>query len=201
MAFQLPRMPAGGFASLTPELQQIWWQQVVEAIEGQENSQNDQIAAIQALQADMLAVQNDLVAQLALINAAQATAETAQTNDAISGSATQPTTVLSSSDGGTDATITVAAHNRIYGDGSVLAIAGPTDITGLAYGTLYAVYYDDATRSDTTPAYVATTVLADAQPNKAPGRHFVGQVTTATAGGGSTSGDGPRPPGGGGPYP
>ena len=37
MSFELPRLPSTGLTSQPPERQQIWWQEVVEAIEGQIN--------------------------------------------------------------------------------------------------------------------------------------------------------------------
>lgn len=150
---------------------------------------------------------NDLAATVAAIAAAQATADaasaaaaTAALNDKISSSATDPSVVVTATDAGTDATITIAAHTRRYGDGTTLAVAGGA-LTGKAYSTLYAIYYDDPTVADTTPTYVATTVLKDAQPNSASGRHYVDQITTPASGGGGTGGGGYKPPGGGGPYP
>lgn len=143
---------------------------------------------------------NDLASAVAAIAAAQATANAVALNDKISASATDPSVVVTATDAGTDATITIAAHTRRYGDATTLAVAGGS-LTGKAYSTLYAIYYDDSTVSDTTPTYVATTVLKDAQPNAAIGRHYVDQITTPASGGGGTGGGGYRPPGGGGPYP
>lgn len=133
-------------------------------------------------------------------NTANSTANTTKTNDKISASATSPTTVLSAFDAGSDATINVASHTRIYGDNTSVASIASHTFTGMAYSTTYGIYYDDPTTSTTSPTYVATTTLSDAMPNKASGRHYVGQVTTPAAGGGTTSG-GVTPPGGGGPYP
>lgn len=178
-----------------------WSQRVAEQIESQFATQQTQITDLATTQANLAATQADLASTQSDLAATQSDLSDTVVRLKIGLSSTAPTAILSSSDTGTNAKITVAAHTRIYGDGSTLAITGPTDITGLSYGTLYAVYYDDTTLSDTTPAYVATTTLTDAQANKAAGRHFCGNITTATAGGAATSGDGPRPPGGGGPYP
>jgi hypothetical protein len=139
-------------------------------------------------------------ASKALADAAQSTASTAKKNDKISASATVPSVVVSASDAGTSATITVAAHTRQYGDGTTLAVAGGS-ITGLPYSTLHAIYYDDPTTANASPTYSVTTTLKNAQPNMADGRHYVDQITTPASGGGSTSGSGIKPPGGGGPYP
>lgn len=133
-------------------------------------------------------------------NTANTTANTAKKNDKISASATSPTTVLSAFDAGSSASITIAAHTRIYGDNTSVSGVASHTITGLSYSTTYGIYYDDPTTSTTSPTYVATSTLSDAMPNKANGRHYVGQVTTPASGGGSTSGGG-VPPGGGGPYP
>ena len=174
MAFTLPRLPT----SFTPEQQQIWWQQVVEAIEAQENSQND------------------LITQLAT---AQAALATTQTRLKIGLSWTVPAAVMTATDAGSACSIIVADHVRIYGDGSQLAVAGRT-ITGLAYSTDFGVYYDDPNCTDQTPSYIATTIAAEAQNNFVPGRHRVGVVSTPASGGTDTSG-GSLPPGGGGdPY-
>jgi hypothetical protein len=191
MARLLSRLRDFGITGLPTSLL-TWSQRVCEQIEAAFDNQQDQITAIADLQAQQ-------TAQLAQILAAQATADTAKKNDKISASATVPSLVVSASDAGTDATITINGHTRQYGDGTSLAVSGGS-ITGLAYSTEYAVYYDDPTTANATPTYQATTTLKDAQPNAADGRHYVDQVTTPPSGGGSTSGGGIKPPGGGGPY-
>lgn len=130
---------------------------------------------------------------------AQTAANLAKLNDKISASATVPSNSLTATDAGANATITIAANVRQYGDGTSLSVSGGS-LTGKSYSTVYAIYYDDATVADTTPTYVATTTLKDAQPGKVSGRHYVGQITTPASGGGATGG-GYVPPGGGGPYP
>lgn len=152
----------------------------------------------------------DLAAQLLLIQQAQAAADAAQTDATAAAreaarinSYTAPTNVLSAEDAGTTATINVAAHTRIYPvQGSidvpdVVITAGA--ITGLAYSTVYYVFYDDTTLVAVAPTFQATTNIAAAQVGYAAGRHFVGKVTTPAAGGATTSGTGgSTPPGGGG---
>lgn len=104
--------------------------------------------------------------------------------------------ITSTDVGGTSANITISNHTRRYSDKDV-AITGTT-LTGLANATKYWIYYDDGTRSDTTPSFVSTTTAADAYLSSShTDRHFVGTVTTAAAGGGSTGGSGGTPPGGG----
>lgn len=130
-----------------------------------------------------------------LADAAQADADTVTLNDAISASWTSPGTILTGEDAGTDARITITSHTRKYGDNTQLAGITGGPITGLAYSTKYYVYYDDSTRSDTTPTFQATTNPNTAKANAAAGRHECGSVTTPASGGGSTSG-GYTPPGG-----
>lgn len=109
---------------------------------------------------------------------------------------------LSAIDAGTDATIEIDVHDRVYADKTVEVDADT--ITGLAYSTLYAVYYDDGDRLGGAVTYATTTDAADAYNSPTyPDRHFVGYVTTPAMGGGATTGGGSGPPGsgGGGPIP
>lgn len=146
MAFELPRLPqtAPSHAEL-----QVWWQQVVEAIEAQEALQDATIARIKRLN-----------------------------------SHTDPTTILTATEDGVNATITVITHNRVYGDGTVLPVGASAPETGLACDTYYAVYYDDTTLADTSPDYQFTTVLKNAQASAAEGRHYCGTILTPSAGSG-----------------
>jgi len=164
----------------------IWWNTFASNLEKAFNDLSTNVA--------------DIAAAQAAAAVAQTTANTAKINDKISASATKPSSVVMASDAGTSATITIAAHIRQYGDNTQVSVSGGS-ITGLAYSTTYAVYYDDTSASTTTPSYQATTSLNTAQPNYAAGRHYVDQVTTPASGGGAVSGGGSRPPGGGGPYP
>jgi hypothetical protein len=187
MAFTLPRLPPG---EVRPEALQIWWQQVVEAIEAQENIQNDQIAAIAAAQASADAAAADAVA-------------TARESARIT-SYPNPGGILSAIDAGADATITIAAHTRIYPvQGSVdvpdVTFTNlPHNITGLSFSTRYYVYYDDTTLANTAPTWQSTTDAATAQVGAAAGRHFVGFIDTPADGGTGTTGTGGGTPGGGG---
>lgn len=100
-----------------------------------------------------------------------------------------------STTGLTGTTVTVDGHTRFYGDGTSLAVTG-TAFTGKGFGDTLAVYYDDATRADTTPAYVITADLIIAQNNYAPGRHLVGTVMTPESNAAAETG-GTSPPGSG----
>lgn len=120
----------------------------------------------------------------------------------ISGSGTTGMVVTASDAGGTG-TITITAHDRIYGDKTVAVDAGT--ITGLALSTGpadedskdYGIYYDDAARAGGAVTYAATLIPVDAvnSPDN-PARHHVSFVRMPEAGAGSTGGTS-NPPGGG----
>lgn len=129
---------------------------------------------------------------------AQTTANTVKRDDSISTSWTSPGTILSATDAGSDATITIANHTRKYTDATSKSVTGGS-ITGLAYNTQYAVYYDQTSRNGGSVTYHATTDPNTGLANAAAGRHFCGKITTPAAGGGATSG-GVNPPAGGGTY-
>jgi len=174
----------------------------------------DRIAEIEAAQAAADAAQADAAAAQTTADTAQTTADTAQTtadtaqtsantaqstadtvkkNDKLTASYTDPIFILSASDAGTDATISIAAHDRKYGDGTSVSIGADT-LTGKSYSTEYFIYYNDNTYSDTTPTFIATTNSRTAQTNPSTGRHFVGAITTPASGGSSTSGGSGGPP-------
>jgi hypothetical protein len=130
-----------------------------------------------------------------LANTAQTTADTVKLNHAINTGYPAPADILTASDAGSSATVSVAAHSRVYGDISSVSVNSGS-ITGLAYSTDYFVYYDQSSRAGGTVTYVADTNANHAMPTKAAGRHYCGKVTTPAAGGGSTTG-GSTPPSGG----
>jgi hypothetical protein len=185
---------------------QIWWQQVAEALEAQEATQDQILTDLGTAQTDLATAQADLAtaqADLADVQAAQS-AQLVLIEDALRelarlNSYTAPTNVLTAADVGATCTITVAAHTRVYPGAFVddLAVSAGS-ITGLANSTTYFVYYDDPTLEDDTPTYLATTIPNTAQVGAAEGRHFVGFVTTPADGGGTSSGSGGSPPGYGG---
>lgn len=162
---------------------QVWWQQVIEDIAEQFTGLENTIADIQAAMDAAQAAQADATA--AALNLARIT------------SYTSPTNVLTAADVGATATISIAAHTRVYAGATDISILAAS-ITGLAFSTGYFVYYDDPTLSDTTPNFVATTSAQTAQVGAADGRHFVGYIMTPADGAGSTGGSGGAPPGGGG---
>ncbi len=207
MTFRLPRLPQN-FDLTTPrgwQQFQQWWQSVVTKIETQENNQDTLLAAVVAAQAaaddaqtaadtaQAAAVAADTAADAAQTSADGANSVASLTNSGVTGA------TITATDAGTDVTIAVSAHTRVYGDGSTLAIAGPANLTGRAYSTTYFIYYDDATRADTTPSYQTTTSEATAA--QVGDRHLVGMVITPAAAAPPTDGDYVRPPGVGGIIP
>jgi hypothetical protein len=186
VTFKLPTLP-----SQQPEWTtfQVWWQQVITAIEAQENSQNDLLTQILAAQATATAAQSDATA-------------TAREAARIASYPNPGAGIISAADVGSDVTVTVLAHTRVYPvqgtiDVADVAVTGGT-ITGLGFSTRYYVYYDDTTLANPTPTFLATTNSATAQVGASAGRHFIGYVDTPADGGGATGGTGGGPPGGGG---
>jgi len=103
-------------------------------------------------------------------------------------------TISGVADGAT-AKITLTAHTRVSLSTAVAVDAG--EVTGLAYATLYYVYYDDEARAGGAVTYQATTDQLDAFASvDFPYRLFVGSVTTpATSGDPPTDGTPAGPPG------
>lgn len=87
--------------------------------------------------------------------------------------------------------VTIAAHDRIYGDGTSVAVLGGMIATAEPAGTIIRVYYDDPTRAGGAVFYEYTSdpVLA-AQSGD---RHSVGAVTIP--GVGTAPGNPVLPPG------
>lgn len=111
-----------------------------------------------------------------------------------------PNSIITAVDAGASATISVAAHSRVYQDRTVAVHA--TSITGMAYATTYWLYADDPDRLGGAVTAQATTTYADAFTSSAhPARHHVGWILTPAAGAGGSTGGGGTPPGGGGGNP
>lgn len=167
MALNLPPLPEFEPSWATF---QAWWQEIRAAIEENEAAQ---ALLFDAIEETLGSGGAGVVGRLAIL-----------------GSFSIPTLVLTATDAGANVTISVASHIRRYGDGTSISVSGG-NLTGKSYSTKYAVYYDDDTREDTTPAYVATTDLEEAQHNYEAGRHYVGTVTTPAALGLPTTGGSP----------
>lgn len=89
------------------------------------------------------------------------------------------------------ATITIAAHSRVYTDQTV-AITGGTlttyhDGSAIASGDTVYVYYDDPDRLGGAVAFQATATAGNAVASADnPARHYVGVITIPAAGAASS---------------
>lgn len=105
---------------------------------------------------------------------------------------------ITAEDVGTDCTITIPTHTRIYPDKEV-SVTGD-ELTGIGFDTTFGLYYDDPSRSGGAVVYALTTIFADAYNSPThPDRHFMGIITTPADGAPPSEGGGSGP--GGGPLP
>lgn len=191
MAFTLPRISS---TTVSPEFQ-VWWQQVVEAIEESLNSLQDAIDAVAAAQAAADAANLAAAAANTAATNAQTTADDISAGDSLAKSWVTGLT-LSATDAGANVTITISGHTRHYPqpDGSTLdvAVTGGT-LTARSYSTDYFIYYDDAARAGGAVSYQSTTSEATAA--QVGDRHTVGEIVTPAALAAPTDGAGTRAPG------
>lgn len=124
-------------------------------------------------------------------DAAQSSAEGVETIAKLTGSGVTGV-VINATDAGSDVSVTVSAHTRIYGDGSSVSVNSGS-VTGLAYSTSYYIYYDQASFLGGAVTYLATT--SDTTAAQVGSRHLVGQVTTPAALGADIPGDRVKPSG------
>jgi len=87
--------------------------------------------------------------------------------------------------------VVIANHDRIYGDGTSVAVTGTVLTTGLPVGTVVRVYYDDPTRAGGAVPYQYTSDPTVAAQSGV--RHSVGAVTIPNAG--TSPGNPVLPPG------
>ena len=168
------------------------WEEQQKAIVGAIQEIATAVDAVVLAQAAADAAQAAADTATAAAETATAAIETANEVSALTNSGITPVDVLTASDAGTDATITIDAHTRRYGDGSEVSVNSGA-LTGKAYGTTYSVYYDDASRAGGAVTYVASTDEADAV--QSGNRHSVGAVTTPISGGIIKNGIVVAPPG------
>lgn len=166
---------------------QLFWQEAMEAVEEAFNG----IAG--ALVAAGIALDAADVA-LAAADAAQTAADETTASSSLASSYVTGLTV-SAVDAGSDATIDISAHTRVYATNpptSVSVNAG--SVTGLAYSTVYYIYYDQASRAGGAVTYQVSTDVNDvAQIND---RHSVATATTPAAAAPPNDGSPVLPPGG-----
>lgn len=175
----------GRFTNATIRTLNIALSQIADAINA--------IADIPAIQAALVSLDAATAAAQAAADAANAatatnTAATSLANSYVSG------LTLSATDAGTNATITISAHTRVYGDGTSFSVSGGS-LTALAYNTTYYIYYDQPSRAGGAVTYQSTTDAAvSAQTGD---RHVVGSATTPLAAGIPIDGNPVLPPGAG----
>lgn len=196
MTLTLPRLPVG----YTPDEFQFWWQQVAEAVETHEEVQDGLIATVGIAVDDL----TDLLASIILLNelivdaeaaieaANEATAAITE-SDSLAKSWIEnftPPAVSSDNTG----VVTIANHDRHYGDGTIVAVTGDTLATGQVSPTRVHIYYSDPSRAGGAVTYQYSTAEADAA--QIGDVHNVGAVEIPAAG--TQSGGYARPPGYGG---
>lgn len=196
MALHLPRLPtnqriaeSNGIATMFLSL---LWEKFAAAIEKNVNS----IQA--ALDAAGIATAQAAVAVAAAEAAQVAAADAQASGDAAGGDATAAAAAaaaaakeasivnsgttgltMTATDAGTSVTVSISAHNRMYGDGTSVAVNGGS-ITGLPYSSSVRVYYDQASRAGGAVTYQFTVDPA-APPIQSGDRHSVGAVATPAA--------------------
>lgn len=149
----------------------MWWGTAAKAIEDSFNQLAAAVAATAAAQAAATAAQ-------VTANAAAAAAATASATATIGSSGTIGAS-LQGFDDTLFAAISITTHTRVYGDGASVSVTAG-NVFGLAFSTLYYVYYDDPTRAGGAVTYFATTSQTTATQTGA--RHLVGQVQTPASG-------------------
>lgn len=170
---------------------QLRYQRNLEAIEAAVNSVIEAQAAATAANAAAASA----TAAAATANTAATTAQTAATSASEASSlATSGTSglTITATDAGASATITISAHTRVYGDGTSVAVSGGS-VAGLAYSTVFYVYYDQPSRAGGAVTYLTTTSQATAA--QTGDRHSLGAVTTPAAAAGPVTGSPNLPPG------
>lgn len=156
----------------------VWWATVITKLSEAFNALSSVVDAVAAAQA--------------AAETAQTAADTAQAAATTSNSVASLTTsgvaaaTITATDAGSDVTITISAHLRLYGDGDSVSVSGGS-IPALSYSTKYYIYYDQPSRAGGTVTYQATTSEATAA--QTGDRHLVGAVTTPAALGAPVSGD------------
>lgn len=152
---------------------------------------NDAVVATIAALASTENAQAAADAANAAADNANAAAETVAADNSLANSYVTGLT-LTATDAGSNATVSISAHTRVYGDGTSVSVDGGS-VTGLPYSTVARIYYDDPDREGGAVTYQSTpdaTVAAQTG-----NRHSVGAVTTPAGGGGPVAGNPVLPPG------
>lgn len=174
-----------------------WWDKSAKAIEDAVAQLQDAIDAIVAAQDAADAANAAAAAADAAAAAAQDAADDAATASALGNSGVTGVTITGT-DAGSNVTVSISAHTRVYGDGTSVSVNSGS-VTALAYSTFYYIYYDQASRAGGAVTYQATTSQSTAA--QTGDRHLVGSVTTPAAAAPPTDGGYVAPPGVGGIVP
>lgn len=163
------------------------------AIETAFNGLEGAVVAIAAAQAAAAAANAAAVAAQTAADDANAVAEEITASDSLSKSWIENFTppVVSADNTGL---VTIADHDRHYGNGDIVSVDSDTLATGEAVGTVVYVFYVDAAREGGAVTYQYSTTEADAA--QVGDTHNVGAVEIPAAG--TASGGYARPPGYGG---
>ena len=159
---------------------QLHWQRTMEAIELAFSGLTGRVDDIDSLLAQIQAAN-------ALATAASGTATEVNDRVNVALGFVDPVNVLSAASSGA---ITIAAHDRIYGDGTTVAVNSGS-VSGFAPGDYVSVYYQDAGHAGGAVTYYGTTSAVV----QSGSRHVVGQVTVPAIGAPSASGAGVTAPG------
>lgn len=161
----------------TRRFQQIW-QNTIGAFKDLLTSQGLSITELQRIYSGINTAQSTAASAVQTANATQASISLAN-------SYVSPVGVLTAS---SDGTVTIAAHTRVYGDGTSVNVNGGT-VT--ATGSFATVFYIDGAREGGAVVYQVTS-SAVAQEGSV---HVVGQVAIPLAGEPDVAGSGPTAPG------
>lgn len=156
------------------------WQELCQSIEAAFQAVNDRDTAQDSVLARLTAAE-------ALANAANDNAAAVTQREALADSYTDPVSVAMFANTGT---VTIAAHTRVYGDGTSVAVNGGS-VSGFAAGNYVTVYYVDAGRQGGAVTYQATTSAIPQTGDT----HIVAQGTIPAAGAPAQSGTSPSAPG------
>jgi hypothetical protein len=145
---------------------QLIWQRQCEAIEAAFAALTSQVSSNSSLLSAIVAAQT-------LAQAANESATAVSESVNLSESYTDPALTLSAASNGT---VTIAAHNRVYGNTTVAVDGG--SVSGFAEGAYVAIYYVDAAREGGAVTYQGTTSAVAQSGNV----HTLGQVTIPLSG-------------------
>lgn len=182
---KLPRLTKGWQEQ--PQLMERYWDIAMTKIETSIN----EILAIPAIEAALTALDAATTAAQTAADNAQTAADTVTAETSLQNSyVSNFTSPLISAD--SSGNVTIANHDRVYGNGDVVSVTGDTIATGQANPDVLRFYYDDAARTGGTVTY-AYTVDPAAPPSQTGDRHSVGAVEIPAAG--SQDGENVKPPG------